>query len=321
MDELSAHGPEIGRRNMVIVDDHEDNILVLKHLLERIGYSEIKTFSESENVIDQLNLKEEKVDCFLLDVMMPKLDGVSLARMLRNHDRYKDVAIVFVTAKDMNNTLEDCFKVGGTDFVNKPISLVELRCRLSKVFELQDAQIRLKKQNEELTRCTLTDSLTSLYNRRFLDHRLEEECAKSARYQHDMSFLMMDLDKFKRINDDFGHLVGDRVLKDLADILVEQTRSTDMVARYGGEEFCVLLTGTPLEKARDTAERIRKRVEDARLLPESDEDVTISIGVVAYSPEIQKAHELISLADSALYDAKEQGRNRVVAASAGVKES
>lgn len=312
MEEYENSEPEVGRRNIVIVDDHEDNILVLKHLLERIGFKDIVTFLESDKVIPALNNSGGLVDLFLLDVMMPKLDGISLARMIRNDQRFKDVGIVFVTAKDMNNTLEDCFSVGGTDFVNKPISLIELRCRLSKVFELQDAQIRLQRQNEELTRCSLTDGLTSLYNRRFLDHRLDEECAKSSRYQHQMSFLMMDLDHFKRINDNYGHQVGDRVLVQLAEILTEQVRSTDMVARYGGEEFCVLLTGTPLVKATETAERIRQRVQDTRLLPESDEDVTISIGVVSHSPAITGSDELVSLADNALYEAKENGRNKVV---------
>lgn len=302
-----------GGRKVVIVDDNEENVIVLTHLLKRVGYTDISSFLEPLRVIQGCLDMEEAPDLFLLDVMMPGIDGINLARSIQNEGKLKDCSVVFVTARDRDQTLESCFDVGGADFVTKPISLVELRCRLQKVFALQDAERTLLIQKEELLKTSLTDSLTGLSNRRYLDQRLSEECAKSDRYGHELCFMMLDLDHFKGVNDEFGHPVGDRVLVQLAKILDSAVRSTDMVARFGGEEFCVVLTGTPEERALETADRIRQMVEEEEFLPETDQrDVTMSAGVASYGKVGGGMKNLLKVADDALYEAKRKGRNRVV---------
>lgn len=307
--------PQPGGREIVIVDDNEENILVLRHLLKRLGYPRLTVFSRPQEVIDACQAMDPVPDLYLMDVMMPGIDGITLANQIRKNDVLKHAAIVFVTARHVEETLGSCFEVGGSDLIAKPISMIELRCRLTRVFELQDAQRRLQIQNEELLYCSVRDPLTGLFNRRFLDQRLTDECAKSDRYDHELSFVMCDLDKFKEINDTHGHPVGDRVLKQLAVVLLEAVRSTDLVARLGGEEFCIMLTGTPEEQAFETADRIRKAIESAVFLPERDDrDVTVSMGVAAYRTVKGGPSNLMEKADEALYESKGNGRNLVTLA-------
>jgi diguanylate cyclase (GGDEF)-like protein len=310
--DLQQHA-EVGGRSIVIVDDNEDNIIVLQHLLKKIGYTETHHFSDSTQVIPTCLEQNLQPDLFLLDVMMPRIDGIELARQIKSHDDLKASSIIFVTAREMDDTLERCFEVGGADFVSKPVSMVELRCRLTRIFEVQDLQRTLKKQNEELRVSTLTDPLTNVFNRRYLDCRLTEEVAKGHRYGHELSFLMLDIDHFKAVNDELGHGVGDVALIQLAELLSDAVRSTDMVARYGGEEFCIMLTGTSIEKASDKADRIRESIAQHRFFEDHpNRNLTVSIGIAANQDCPKGIEELMHKADQALYEAKHRGRNQVV---------
>jgi diguanylate cyclase (GGDEF)-like protein len=172
----------------------------------------------------------------------------------------------------------------------------------------------------------LQDPLTGLYNRRHLDERLSSELAGSQRHGRALSLLMIDIDHFKRVNDDRGHLAGDEALKMVAFVLRGAVRKEDVLARYGGEEFVVIARETPLDGARALAERIRRAVEKSRFAwQESELSVTVSVGVtlaasVAEYVPGRTERELIEAADRALYLAKQQGRNRVVALSLPVAE-
>ena len=200
MEELGDLAPPAGGRKIVVVDDSDDNIVLFKHPLKKIGYDDVVYFTSSSDALESCRNLGISPDLFILDVMMPGIDGLSLAKMIKSDERMKEASIIFITARELDSTLEECFGVGGADFVSKPISLIELRCRLTRVFEMQDMHRRLRLQNEELRVCTITDALTGAFNRRYLDRRLEEEVAKSARYQHELSFLMLDLDRFKAMS-------------------------------------------------------------------------------------------------------------------------
>ncbi|HEX2249714.1 MAG TPA: diguanylate cyclase [Gemmatimonadales bacterium] len=177
--------------------------------------------------------------------------------------------------------------------------------------ELDAMNEKLRRQNEELERLSTSDALTGLYNRRYLTQRLSEELVRSYRHKAAFSVLMADVDEFKKYNDAFGHPAGDEVLKKVAAILLNCTRSMDCTARYGGEEFAVLLTGTPGDVANEVAERIRARVEAQEF---AGRRITLSIGIAEFPTDGQTADEVISSADEALYSAKRSGRNRVVRA-------
>jgi diguanylate cyclase (GGDEF)-like protein len=177
--------------------------------------------------------------------------------------------------------------------------------------ELDAMNDKLRKQNEDLERLSTSDSLTGLYNRRYLTHRLSEELLRSYRHKGAFSILMADVDEFKKYNDAFGHPAGDEVLKKVASILLSSTRSEDCTARYGGEEFAVLLTGTTGEVANEVAERIRARVESNQF---AGRKITLSIGIAEFPNHGETAEEVIANADEALYAAKRAGRNRVMRA-------
>ncbi len=196
-------------------------------------------------------------------------------------------------------------KAGGDVFNGKDLQLLEA---IAPQIAVAIDRTRLKDKAGQFQQLSVTDTLTGLLNRRYLEERLTEEITRSRRHHFPMSLMMLDVDSFKSYNDSFGHPAGDRALKIVADVLKETLRGADVAARYGGEEFAVLLPQTAGEEATRIAERIRQKIERTAfpLRP-----VTVSIGIASCSNEIANANELISAADVALYQAKNNGRNMV----------
>ncbi len=165
---------------------------------------------------------------------------------------------------------------------------------------------------DQLYQYTIRDGLTGLYNKKNLLETLENEFQRCKRYNRQLTLMMMDLDHFKKINDTYGHLVGDRVLVAVAEVLKNYFRTADFIARFGGEEFCVILPETPLPAAHLTAERIRMAISNIKIVDNGREiGVTISIGIAAFDPRMASPLLLIEEADRKLYIAKQSGRNRV----------
>ncbi|MDQ6888579.1 MAG: diguanylate cyclase [Gemmatimonadota bacterium] len=204
---------------------------------------------------------------------------------------------------------EEPLRQEDVDFADTVVKAAVSAIRRAKTMELTRAD---KVRFETLA---LTDPLTMVLNRRALMDRLVSELERARRYGLVLSLLLIDLDHFKRVNDSFGHLAGDGVLKEVARILQRQARAVDYVARYGGEEFAVVLPETPLQGAVVAGERIRKRIGSQPILRGSDGpplEVTVSIGIAALpSLRVNSAEDIIAVADEVLYRAKAQGRNRV----------
>jgi len=167
---------------------------------------------------------------------------------------------------------------------------------------------------------SITDALTGTFNRRYLDRRLDEEVLRASRYGFPLAVLLLDIDHFKKINDEHGHPAGDGILAALSQIVMNSVRKTDVVARYGGDEILVIATHTPLLDAAELGERLRQRVEGAVMGQANKAGggvpvrVTISVGVAGYNDELSSGQALIQAADQALYQAKQAGRNRTVTA-------
>jgi diguanylate cyclase (GGDEF)-like protein len=200
---------------------------------------------------------------------------------------------------------------GEVGYLTKVFNHMVGRLRQSRQ-ELDAVNETLRRKNEELERLSTSDSLTGLSNRRSLTQRLSEELIRSHRNDHSFTILMADVDRFKKYNDAYGHPAGDEVLKKVARILRSSTRVEDCTARYGGEEFAVLISGKAGDAALEVAERIRARVADEEF---PGERVTISVGVAEFPEHGHTAEAVIASADDALYQAKREGRNRVVRAS------
>lgn len=165
---------------------------------------------------------------------------------------------------------------------------------------------------QEIEHTAITDSLTDMYTRRYTLQRLEEELGRSKAHTFSVAFLMIDVDKFKDCNDKYGHLVGDQILREVAQIIRHSIREIDIPGRYGGEEFCIVLPDTDIKGARFVAERIRSATQD-KIIKAYDAtlSVTVSVGIATFPNDAKKKDELIDKADWSLYKAKKQGRNRV----------
>jgi diguanylate cyclase (GGDEF)-like protein len=169
--------------------------------------------------------------------------------------------------------------------------------------------------NEGILRFAFTDFLTGLRTRGYFEQQVEMEFKRAERRRQKFALLMLDIDHFKKLNDSFGHHVGDQVLREVAGLLAQDMREVDTVARYGGEEFVIVLPETTETGAAYVAERLRRTVEEARFLAGSDhkaQRLTISIGIAVYDTDAQFKGDLIEFADAAMYAAKHAGRNRVV---------
>lgn len=261
-------------------------------------------------------LVENDVDIILCDVEMPGIDGLKFLALLQSKEELTDKPVIMLTSHKDVATKVRGLQSGASDYITKPFEPAELVARLKVHLQLKTLQDELKNSNRLLLELSQTDSLTHLFNRRHLMDVLKNELNRSQRNQTDCSLILADIDHFKKINDCFGHQKGDEILVCVAELLKDQSRPYDLAARYGGEEFCLILPETELEEALDVAERIRKKTEILKFDSASEGlNLTMSFGVASYSKETEESlDDLIFRADKALYQAKDDGRNRVHAA-------
>ncbi len=305
---------------VLVVDDHEDNVELICQTLEDYDYEPLRAY-DGYTAVDLA--VRELPELVVLDVMMPGLDGFGTCRLLMADERTRDIPVIFVSAKGEVADLREGLEAGAHDYIRKPFNTDELVARVQAALrfkrkhdELKAARRELEAKNIELARLAVMDGLTQLYNHRHLLERLEDEFLRASRYDKRLSFLMIDIDFFKRINDRYGHRTGDRVLRELATLLKGQLRSIDVIGRYGGEEFAVVLPETDHENARVLAERLRSAVEGHSFSLAEDDvlslPVTVSIGRATFpGEEVRRIEELVEQADRMLYKAKAGGRNQV----------
>ena len=303
---------------VLIVDDHEDNVELLRARLESWGF---RTEAASDGDAALKAVERDPPDLILLDVMMPKVDGMEVARRVKSNVALPFIPIIMQTALDTTESKVEGLEAGADDYITKPIDFPELKARVRSMLRIKRLQEALEERerelleaNERLRHMSQTDALTGLDNRRHLEERIDEMFAHAKRLDEPFSCVMCDLDKFKTVNDTFGHQAGDAVLKQFARILDEAAREIDRVGRYGGEEFMLLLPDALPEDAVTFAERVRQHVEGHTFTFEGgSSQLTVSSGVAGWPhPSISNCDALVRSADEALYVAKRTGRNRVV---------
>jgi diguanylate cyclase (GGDEF)-like protein len=245
--------------------------------------------------------------------MMPGMDGLEVCRILKNSPHSQEIPVIFLTASNESKHLVEAFSAGAVDYITKPFNVPELLARVKTHLELKYAKDQLKQALTELARQALTDPLTQVPNRRHLYQIAEREIARTRRYNYPFSSLIIDNDRFKQVNDNYGHLIGDEVLKGVAAIIKNSLRREDFFARFGGEEFVVLLPGTDTQSALCVANRIRHLITFAPLLIQGQSiAITVSIGIATYDFANCNLDGLLERADNALLTAKNQGRDRCV---------
>ncbi len=306
------------KKKILVVDDHEDNVEVLRARLESRGY-DVEGAMSGQEALDTVS--RWVPDLVLLDVMMPDMDGLEVVRRLKADPGLPFIPVIMQTALDSTERMVAGLEAGADDYVTKPINFAELEARVRSLLrikklqqQLADREKELSDMNDKLLEISLTDGLTGVDNRRSLEMRLHEMFEHSLRLHEPVSVVMCDIDHFKKVNDTYGHAVGDAVLKQFADILKQEAREIDRVGRYGGEEFLLLLPGTVLDAAVTFSERLRQRVDAHTFSYEGGTlKKTVSFGVASWPhPKINGREAMLKAADDALYVAKETGRNRVV---------
>lgn len=309
---FSCEATSLIARSVLVVDDD----LVLGRLVARwlqsAGYSVTQATDGGEALA---LVRENPPDVLITDWEMPGLNGLELCRAVRQLELPQYVYIVVLTASTDENLLIACLDAGADNFLHKPVSREELLARVRSSTRLLDLQ-------RQLRQAALVDALTGLPARRAFLEQLSREWHRARREKTPLACVMADVDFFKRINDSYGHAVGDEVLRTVASVLRQQVRASDLVGRLGGEEFCVILPNCDEEEAAAWAERARLAISRAGVaVGDRTLFVTASFGVAAIEEDNTSAEELLDRADQALLCAKQAGRDRVLRYSAVVAES
>ena len=293
------------RPRVLAIDDSD---LVHRLLRARLRHERIdlhSVYTADEGIEAAKNLQPEVI---LLDIDLEDLDGFEVLARLKADPSTRDIAVIFVSASNETMDRVRGLDLGAVDFVGKPFDVGELKARVRSALRMQRL-VKMLAQRAQL------DGLTGLWNRAYLDDRLEAETASAIRYGNPLSLVLCDLDRFKNLNDTYGHPFGDEVLERTAAIL-GSGRSPDVACRYGGEEFALIVPGTDLQETIEVADRHRVRISEIQWPERPGVYVSASFGVadlscISGTPTPEK---LIMVADQALYRAKNSGRNQVVGA-------
>ncbi len=321
------------KAKILIVDDLPENLLTLESLLDAPDILPIRANSGEEALAKTL---DHDFALILLDVNMPGMNGYEVAELMRGNKRTRHIPIIFVTASLMETSqIFRGYDSGAVDYLFKPLEPAIFKGKVGvflelfrhrealrekteeldrRLVEMEELKRQLEKSNEQLRQLSTLDGLTGLLNRRRFDELFIEEWRRGIRNKSPLAVLLIDIDYFKAYNDTYGHLLGDSALRLVATTLADTIqRQVDKVARYGGEEFVAILPDTDLRGAMLVAENMRTAVEKLNIVHSAStvhEHLTVSIGAAATVPVNGGSQlHLIGSADSALYEAKEIGRN------------
>lgn len=288
---------------ILVVDDVPANVEILSFHLEDEGYEVIEAQS-GEQALGILQSSEKEIDLILLDVMMPVMSGLDVLAQVKRNPETDNIPVILVTANADDQNVAEGLDMGAFDYIIKPYSLVVLLARVR-------AALREKERQDLLEKWATTDPLTELYNRRHFFDLADRELERSRRLKSELSFIMLDIDFFKQVNDKYGHLTGDNALILLSGILKDALRKVDFCCRFGGEEFVLCLPDTPSQGAWEVAERIRTQVACTPLPTQNNQEIYIQVSLgIASSKREHSVEVILKRADEALYQAKESGRNQ-----------
>lgn len=305
----------LAKAKVLLVEDDPIQADATRELLLKSGY-EVLLAADGITAIKQV--KTNMPDIILLDLILPGLDGHEVCRWLKLEESTKGIPVIMLTVKkDLADKISG-LQVGADDYLPKPYNDLELNARIYASLRTKALQDELRAKNKQLEELlykveylAITDALTGLYNRRRFHDILQKEFERSKRYSSPVSLLMIDIDHFKKINDKHGHLAGDHVLLEVAQIIQKNIRDVDTAARYGGEEYIVILPNTEKNDALTVAERMRISIQNSSFQEINKDAITVSIGIAGLPEKhIDTEDKLIRSADLALYRSKQNGRNR-----------
>ena len=297
---------------ILIAEDDPTSRMILEAVVSEWGY-EPTAVEDGAQALTVLKA-EEPPRLLLLDWEMPKLNGLALCKLIREEDTSNPPYIILLTGRSDTEDIVTGLKFGANDYISKPFENAELQARLQVGKRMLDLQDELNRAKEAMAFQANYDELTGLMNRRAVMKSMANELERSKRNFQPLYICMCDIDHFKKINDTHGHLAGDAVLKEIAERFNTSLRPYDICGRYGGEEFLIILNSKE-DHVQDLFERVRQAIADNPFTYEQTVlNVTISCGVTLYSPPTDERNstQLLTDADTALYEAKNTGRNRIV---------
>lgn len=311
--DIFADTAQVGGR-ILVVDDRENSTRRIRQALTR-GF-ELGITADPAHALAQAESRD--FDLLIVSLTLRAGDGLRLCTQIRAIDRLRHTPVLLLTDADETHQLMRALDIGVNDYIIRPIDVNELRARVRTQLRRKLYSERLRDMVSNAVELAVTDPLTGLYNRRYLDAHLKSVVGRAIATSKPACLLIFDIDHFKNVNDSYGHAAGDDVLRDFAERLRRGVRGIDLVARYGGEEFVLIMPDTDAEFAAAVAERLRSDVERTPFSTRSGVSfpVTVSIGLSEWQPQGDSAEGLTRRADEALYAAKRAGRNRVVASAA-----
>ncbi len=285
------------KATILVVDDTETNIDILLGLLDDY---DVIVATDGQSALDIV--KEDDIDLILLDIMMPGMDGYEVCAQIKNGK--KDIPIIFITAKLDEDSIEKAYEVGGDDYITKPFKPRELIVRIK-------TQLKVKHLINHLEYIGTHDEMTGIYNRRKFFELAHDKFENGV---GGLYAIMMDIDKFKAVNDSYGHAMGDEVIKLVTKTISQHLLVGAVLGRLGGEEFAIVCNSLSSNVVKQNMEDIREAIENLELMSENNESIkfTISEGISKATLETKNLDDLLQEADEALYEAKGSGRNRVI---------
>lgn len=284
-------------RPVLIADDDADFRQILVRRSAKLGLN-VTEVENGAQAIDQL--EDGHFDLLIVDYSMPEKTGIEVVQFAKEKDGM--LPAIMITGSESLETAVEALRARVFDFLGKPLESLAIfdaavmRALRHGYLERENARLFA-----EVQRLANTDGLTGLYNRHRLNEALQIEVERAKRYNHPLSLMLLDLDKFKCLNDTFGHLTGDKILQKVATTIFGQTRKTDFPARYGGDEFIIILPDTDAQNSAIIAKRI---VDSISNLSVQDESISISVGISQFNDSISRSEDLIKQADEALYHSK-----------------
>lgn len=296
---------------MLVADDDRLTRELLASILRAHGYL-VETCEDGQEAVERVS--RGGIDLALLDIMMPRLSGLEACRLLKGMTNETFLPVVLVTVKTDSASRVEGLKIGADDYVCKPFEEKELVARVEAMLRIKRLHDHVASARQKLEKMSVHDELTGLYNYRYLHTRLTEEFKRAERYHDPLACAFIDIDQLKSHNDTGTHLLGDHIIRAVADVTRKSVRDVDVVARYGGEEFLVVLPSTHFGGAVTVAERIWREVTHRRFSMDGlhFHSITLSVGIGLYpSRDVRTKDALVRAADGALQHAKRDGGNRI----------
>ena len=250
-------------------------------------------------------LDSETFDVVILAWALPGATGLDLLRRVRARHAMPDLPVMMMSCRDESEKVVQAFDRGANDFLRTPLDPAVTLVRVHNLVALRRARVALRQQ-------AMVDPLTNIYNRRYIMQQIASQTAVARRYGRPLAFCLCDIDHFKRVNDDYGHRIGDEALRRVASVLRTRLRRSDVVGRFGGDELCIVFPETSAADAAIAAEAVRVEVAESSLrIPDTDRVVriTASLGIAEIGDGMHDSASLVCRADEALYRSKERGRN------------